>query len=77
MPQLQLEDIASVLALAKTAKIDASDGLAVGQLIERVEMALVFAKVQVSASDIQKPGPATPADPKRETSAPDVGATTG
>jgi hypothetical protein len=45
MPQLQIEDIASLLALAKTAKIDVSDAIAVGQLVERVEVALVFTKL--------------------------------
>ena len=44
--QLQLEDIASILALAKTAKIDASDALAVGSVIERLELAMAFAKLQ-------------------------------
>jgi hypothetical protein len=60
MPQLQLEDVASILALAKTAKIDAGDAIAVGQLIERVDVALAFAKVQASAP--KQAGPATPAD---------------
>lgn len=45
VPQLQLSDIASILALAKTAKIDVADSIEVGQIIERVEIALTVAKI--------------------------------
>lgn len=49
MPQLQIEDIASVLALAKTAKIEAGDAIAVGAALERVELALTIGKLQRAA----------------------------
>ena len=63
MPQLQIEDVASVLQLAKTADIKAADGFAVGSVFERVEVALAFAKLQRAAqppSDAPAPGAAEP-----------------
>lgn len=62
VPQITLEDIGSLLSLAKTAQITVSDAIAVGQIVERVETALALAKLprppSVPASEA--PAPAGP-----------------
>lgn len=63
MPQLQLEDIGSLLQLAKTAKIEAADAIAVGSLIERIEIVLAISKLQRGAPpqpEAPAPGTAEP-----------------
>lgn len=66
LPQLQIEDVASVLQLAKTADIKASDALAVATVLERVEIAISFAKLQRAqpAQPAEAAPPAAPADKK-------------
>ena len=71
LPQLQIEDIASILQLAKTAKIEAADAIAVGSLIERVEMVLAIGKLQRGAQPQPgAPAPGTPDAPPAATETP-------
>jgi hypothetical protein len=63
IPSLQLSDITTLLALAKTASINANDAISIGQMIERVETALSFAKLPRAAAPTAPPPAVDPPQP--------------
>jgi hypothetical protein len=56
--QLQIEDLQAIIGIAKTAKIDVDDAVGVGQLIQRLELAVSFGMVQMASQQGPTPPPA-------------------